>query len=32
MLEEALAGFTDATGIKVKGIFIPDDYGTKYPL
>ena len=29
VLEEALAGFTDATGIKVKGIFIPDDYETK---
>lgn len=29
ILEESLAGFTEATGIKVKGIFIPDDYETK---
>lgn len=29
ILEESLTAFTEATGIKVKGIFIPDDYETK---
>lgn len=29
VLEESLKAFTEATGIKVKGVYIPDDYETK---
>ncbi|HJC57942.1 MAG TPA: sugar ABC transporter substrate-binding protein [Candidatus Eisenbergiella intestinipullorum] len=29
ILEQSIAAFTEATGIKVKGVFIPDDYETK---
>ena len=29
ILERSIAAFTEATGIKVNGVFIPDDYETK---